>query len=107
MTIYTHQTIHLADDEWSTNLMQMIAEEAIGAWRGYGELVVEVWEHGGWHLTFAAINGVVECVSSANDCATFSKKIKQFWSEFNTADKAKLVRWGPAIRREKKVKVAA
>ena len=106
MTLYTHQTIHMADGEWGNTLMQEIAESAINEWRGYGHLVVEVWEHGGWHLTFAAINGVLTCVSSANDCAQFDQKIKQFWSDFNCAERAKMVVW-ENIYRTKREKVAA
>ena len=106
MTLYTHQLIFMADDEWGNELMREIAETAIAQWRGPGELVVEVWEHGGWHLTFARINGVTTCVSSANDCAQFDQKIKQFWSDFNQCERSKLVAW-ENIYRTKKEKVAA
>lgn len=107
MTIYTHQLIFMADDEWGNRLMQQIAETAIAEWRGPGELVVEVWEHGGWHLTFARINGRIDCVSSANESARFDDQIRQFWSDYNSASKWLKVDMVRAIRREKKAKVAA
>jgi hypothetical protein len=101
--------IHLADDEWGNSLMQEIAETAIANWKGPGELVVEVYEHAGWHLAWARIDGQITCVSSANDCAQFPKKIKQFWSDFNRCEREKLVQWVAPIRREseKEEKVAA
>jgi hypothetical protein len=107
MTLYTHQTIHLAEDEWGNTLMQEIAESAIAEWRGPGELVVEVYEHAGWFLTFARINGRIACVSSANDCARFDQQIRQFWSDYNSAYKWLKVDYAPSVRREKKEKVAA
>ena len=109
MTLYTHQMIHMADDEWGNSLMQEIAETAIAGWKGPGELVVEVYEHAGWYLAWSRIDGKIACVSSANDCAQFTKKIKQFWCDFNTADKGKMVQWVAPIRREseKEAKVAA
>jgi len=107
MTLYTHQMIHMTDDEWGNELMLELATEAIQAFTGPGELVVEVHEHGGWFLTFARINGKIECVSSANDCAQFTQKITQFWSDYNSAGKWLKISYARPIRREKKAKVAA
>jgi hypothetical protein len=108
MKTFTSLTIFLADDEWGNETMQRIAEETFLAWSDPSELVLTVYEHAGWSMTFRCYpNGRVDVVSSANDMAVCSPEQRNFWEEYNHAYREKRVRYLNAIRRDQKAKVAA
>ena len=80
-------TVMMAAHEWSsTTSMEGIAKEQISLLpeekRKWG--VVVVHEHGGWWLAYAAIDGEVRCVGSANDAAVFPEDVKRWWQYRDT-----------------------
>jgi len=70
--------IHMADDEWGNELMYKLAEDAIRAHPECECLVVKVYEHAGWFLQFAMLNGELKVVGTANDGAVFSDEVRAF-----------------------------
>ena len=72
--------------------MVEIARITFDKFRGdKSRLLVEVYEHAGWFLSFAFIDGNVRCVSSANDAARFGEEVKEFWRRYNTEKNKKFV----------------
>lgn len=77
--------VQLAPHEWSPPLdMRALACEYF---QRYSErpLIVRMCEHAGWYLTFTEIDGEVTCVGSANDAATYPRKVMDFWREVRSA----------------------
>jgi len=71
--VFHRLLIYLADDEWGNKLMTQLADEALAdpRYAAYQPLVVSVYEHAGWWLEFALLEGHVTVVASANDLAVF------------------------------------
>lgn len=82
----TRQCIHLASNEWGSGLMDEIAGAHFEQYEGDKEaLILEVYEHGGWYLTYGWIAGRIRIVGSANDAARFDPEIKEFWERNNSS----------------------
>lgn len=71
--------VHLADHEWGNELMEKVAMETFDAYPHLDPIVVEVYEHGGWYLTWARHDGRVFTVGTANDQWPGSQESKAFW----------------------------
>lgn len=89
--------IHLADDEWGNALMRQVAEEALAdpQYQAYQPLVVSVYEHAGWALEFALLDGRATVVSSANDLAVFHGAAARFRENYHDAS----IQFAGSIRR--------
>lgn len=89
--------IHLADDEWGNAFMHQVAAEALAdpKYQAFQPLVVSVYEHAGWALEFALLDGRPTVVSSANDLAVFQGAAARFRQEYHDAS----LRFAGAIRR--------
>lgn len=88
---FADQWIHLADNEWGSDLMEEVARKAFAEFEGAEKrLAVMVHEHAGWNLTFGRIDGRMACVSSANDTAVFGPKVKEWWREYNSSTRLNL-----------------
>jgi hypothetical protein len=104
---FAEQTVFLADDEWGNQTMELVATEKFAAWNRPEQLVLCVYEHAGWALTFTMLNGTLTTLSSANEGAYYPKKIIEWWREYNQAHRDHRILYVDPIRREKKEKVAA
>lgn len=76
---YYRQPIHLASNEWGSDLMLRVAIQ----WfrrnpKKAPHSLVEVHEHGGWRLSYIHDGTIVE---TANDRAELCPKAKQFLEE--------------------------
>lgn len=78
ITEVRHVRIHLGPKEWDNSTMRKVAKEFIEANPGETPLVVTVYEHGGWALGFAMIDGELEVVNSANGSAVYPEKTMAF-----------------------------
>lgn len=74
-TVY-HISIHLADNEWGHELMEKVAKEWLADHPEFEPVEVEVWEHGGWFLTY---NRQMAVVDTANDMAEMSDECVKFY----------------------------
>lgn len=75
-------TVHLAGNEWGNATMLRLATEALTSRkRPAGIEVVTVFEHGGWWLEYALVNGAVCVVNSANGGARFSPDVEKWHAE--------------------------
>ena len=72
---------HLAPKECGNELMAKIAAERFAADPRLD--VVEVWEHGGWHLSFRNDGRVV---GTANDMAQFSREVLDWGRQFDSTE---------------------
>ena len=72
---------HLAPKEWGNELMAKIAADRLAADQSLD--LVEVWEHGGWHLTFNRLGMVV---GTANDMAQFRREVTEWCQQFDGTD---------------------
>lgn len=91
------QWIHLASDEWGSDLMDRIAKDYFDTYIGdKTRLVVEIHEHAGWFLAYGFIGGRVRTIGSANDSARFDEDVKAFWKKLEGGANAMI----PSIRRE-------
>lgn len=75
--VIEHHHIHLANDEWGSDLMRKVAEDYLAS-TSNPYAVVTVHEHAGWFLEFAKLNGRTIVVGTANDMATMSEPAKCF-----------------------------
>ena len=66
--------VHLADNEWGNELMGQVADELLAIHKDVENLVVHVYEHAGWFLQFAMLDGEKIVVGTANDAAVMSDK---------------------------------
>ncbi len=72
--------IRMANNEYDTNCdMRKLAEEQFALHPEVENLIVEVYEHGGWWLGFAKDDGQIIIVSTANDMATVNPARRRFW----------------------------
>lgn len=69
---------HLARHEWGNELMKDIAAERFN--RDPSIDVVEVWEHGGWHLSW---NRDMLVVGTANDTAQLANAAYEWGQRFD------------------------
>lgn len=72
---------HLARDEWGNELMREVAAERFR--RDPSIDVVEVCEHGGWHLSY---NRDLTIVGTANDMAQLSTVAHRWAQAFDGAE---------------------
>lgn len=84
MTEVYIQPVRMGAKEWGSNVMIGIANELFTLHRDTPYLVVEVWEHGGWWLQFARLNGITTVVGTANDGAVFTDNVSQFHREIRS-----------------------
>lgn len=65
--------VHLAENEWGNELMRDVALATFAdpKYADIDELIVTVYEHAGWWLSYARTRGGILVVSSANDSAVF------------------------------------
>ena len=83
--------VHMAPSEWASHregrIMEELALEAIERHKdkitANSDVLVEVWEHGGWWLQF---NGAGQRVGSANDAASWPKNVRDWWEKFGKAE---------------------
>jgi hypothetical protein len=79
-TAVRHHYVHLADNEWQSNTdMREIAQAHIeehGPADPDSILVVTVYEHAGWSLTYALLDNEVTVIGSANDAARYSDDVE-------------------------------
>ena len=73
--------IHLAHDEWNNDVMQRVAEEYAAANADKRPLIVKVYEHGGWWLSYLfgakdIPDGTI--CGTANDAATLRPDVMRF-----------------------------
>ena len=68
---------HCARNEWGNETMQDIAKRRFEEDASID--IVEVWEHGGWHLSW---NRDLIVVGTANDMAQFSRKAIDWCKQF-------------------------
>ncbi len=68
--------IRLAKDEWGNETMKAAVAEAMRA--GYDADCYEVWEHGGWWLTWDRTGRIV---STANDSWPGDDYARRFWKD--------------------------
>lgn len=95
----TQLIVQMADHEWSSNVdMQKLAEEQLVLHAGVPDLMVTVYEHAGWYLSYALVDGKPAIVETANDAAAVTPERKRFW------EKVKFQKWEtlPTIRRPAK-----
>lgn len=90
--------VHMANDEWSSHedgrIMGRLAREFLERYQSLNDddnaVVVTVYEHGGWWLSYALIDGECVIVGTANDMARPSERVREFWDRFGGADTAYL-----------------
>lgn len=73
--------VHLSREEWGNELMDKIANEVYEAHKdkaGDVPLVIIVYEHAGWSLGYAMIEGKLQTCYSANDAAVYHGAKKAF-----------------------------
>lgn len=89
--------IHLGPKEWGNDVMHVIAREYLAEREGRFTLptIVRVQEHGGWHLSFAMIDGEMTVVGSANDRSVFKPAAERLRRRAYAAPSIQL----PEIRR--------
>jgi hypothetical protein len=82
--VFYRLLIYLADDEWGNKLMTQLADEALAdpRYAACQPLVVAVYEHGGWWLEFALLDGSTTEVASANDLAVFHGAAQAFREQY-------------------------
>lgn len=92
--MFTMCYVHMADHEWSDkfNLFDVAREDVFDKYPDLDDLVVTVYEHGGWFLAFIRDGTIVD---TANDAARMSEKAREFWQRTRGAKWAHL----PSIRR--------
>lgn len=80
--------VHMASNEWSSghqfNLMPYLAQFYAKKRKDQWPLVVEVWEHGGWYLSwlFDEDNPEGASYGTANDAATVSPEKRALWEKY-------------------------
>lgn len=84
--------IHLADDEWGSELMAKLAREALLDPQNADKqpLVVMVHEHAGWALGWAVLHGEPTICYSANDAAAWPWRALEFREEAYRAEWVRL-----------------
>ena len=94
--------IYLSDDEWGNETMHLVAAEAFNQCPDV--TCIEVHEHGGWWLTFAAPRDGSKVypqdllvVSTANDSAVMTDRAMAFWKAHPSLE------WAGEIRRGKEM----
>ena len=91
------QLVHLADNEWGNELMLKVATELLDQHRDDPYYFVTVYEHAGWFLSYARIDGEIRIVSTANDAAVFPDVVRNWWKQVNQETSGYI--HVPAIRR--------
>ncbi len=86
--VFYRLLIYLADDEWGNQLMIRLADEALAdpRYAACQPLVVAVYEHGGWWLEFALLEGSTTVVASANDLAMFYGAAQAFRERYSSGN---------------------
>lgn len=99
--------IHLADDEWGNQAMERIARQYAEANPDKANLLMTVYEHGGWVLEWFAdlAAGIFMIVGTANDGAIFSPEQEAVRTFLRRSD----LSWEylPEVWRQKAVAAAA
>lgn len=68
--------VKLGPDEWDNETMWKAAQDVFEQYQPhFAPLVVEVWEHGGWFLSFLPDGQIV---GTANSCGKFSETAQAF-----------------------------
>lgn len=96
-----HLSVHMARNEWSKDRQGRLMEELAFHYTEINkdkigpddDILVEVWEHGGW---WVAYNKAGLCVGSANDAAHWSDEVRQWWDRYRGAEQVYL----GTVRRE-------
>ena len=86
--------VHLADNEWGSAIMEEIAQHEAKKYQDKENLLITVYEHGGWSLSWLFPQGII--VGSANDMAVFNPEASA-WRE---KAKEATVEYLGSIRRE-------
>jgi hypothetical protein len=98
--------IHLAPDEWGSELMERVATNEFRARGCPSDLLIEVYEHAGWSLSYIwdEASERVIVVESANDSAVFQGKAAEWRSTRKEAmlDETLEYKYLGCIRREDK-----
>jgi hypothetical protein len=95
----THIYVYLADNEWGNETMGRVAEQIAREHHDKPNLLITVYEHGGWFLEwFVEAPGKLVVVGTTNDMARFPKHAESI--RFFLGNKN--VQWErlPSIRRD-------
>lgn len=92
------QHVHLGAKEWGNELMLQIATEILDNETNKDKiLVVHVYEHAGWWLQYAKLDGEIIVVGTANDAAVMKGKPELFRQRYVTGADFEYL---PEVRRE-------
>jgi len=64
--------VYLADNEWGSDFMIKVAEDTLDR-MNHPLAAVCVYEHAGWYLEYARVDGRTVCIGTANDMAKLSE----------------------------------
>lgn len=72
ITSFPLEYVYLASDEWGNEIMQQVADETLDK-MNHPLACVCVYEHAGWYLEYARVDGRTVCIGTANDMAKLSE----------------------------------
>lgn len=68
--------VWLGDNEWGNDKMREVAKEVFARYPGHTPMIVEVSEHGGWHLHFNRDGEIVRSASTGLCNDAFWKSVE-------------------------------